>query len=476
MADNSIALQIQTPNSFETLGNALRTGAAMLELKKAKETLPSDIQIKKETAKQSEIKTNLDRFKLTGEYAQKARDISQSLVSDPDVINGNQPAIISKIGQAKQMMIDSGIPQDIAEVQAAHLITAAASDPKSIRQILLNSIQAGVGSSGQAANIQPQGIATNSGQQTQVVQTNPLAGETGVPIKGTFTQQVLPPTTPVFNPITNTPGYLGPQPQLNGQVPGVSGTGFVGDAGKIIAQIVNDPKISAQDKQDALIQLSNQIAGQGKQSQIQSGPALGQAENIAGTVDTVNKDWQSTAESAKTASQDIGVLQNIKKYAQGAITGVEADRRSYLAGLAGLLGMDEAQLAKTNTDVLAKNSAMLALAGGDTNLAKTLAESANPNTKMTKEAITDAANQVIAQRKLVLAKQRYLQPFKSLNDPESYSKALSQFNQVADPRILQLNDMSDSEIAKMKAAMSPSERDDFKRKIIRMQELGILNE
>ncbi len=148
-----------------------------------------------ETAKQAQIKSNLDQFKLTGDYAQKARDISQQLVSDPDVVNGNIEGIIPKIKAARQMMVDSGIPENVAEVQAAHLMQAAASDPKSVRQLLLNSIQAGVGSAGQAANIQQTGIPVTDQRTSQVIANNPLAAvPPGQPIPGTVQQQLLPPT------------------------------------------------------------------------------------------------------------------------------------------------------------------------------------------------------------------------------------------------------------------------------------------
>ncbi len=136
--------------------------------------------------------------------------------------------------------------------------------------------------------------------------------------------------------------------------------------------------------------------------------------------------------------------------------------------------MDAGQMAKTETDKLAKNANMLALAGGNTDLARTLAEMANPNSKMTPEAIKAAADQVIAQKKLMLAKQAFMQPFKALNDPDVYSRALTQFNAAADPRILQLGDMTEAEKVKMKAAMSDAERAEFGEKIRKLQGLGIV--
>jgi hypothetical protein len=384
-----------------------------------------------QAAKQSEIASNLAQFKLTGEYAQRARDIGNQLVSDPDVVSGNGKGIIPKIIAARQMMIESGVPPEVAEVNASHLLTSAAADPKGFRQVLLNSIQAGVGAGGQATNIRPNGVGVSNNQQTAVVETNPFSpNPVGTTIPGTAQQLQVPPTA-----TTVTPGgqaaYVGPRPAAT--------------AGPVARPIP-------------------------------AGNPPGFEGGVAGTVETVNKDWATTAQQASTAAQDIGVLQNIKKYAPGAITGVETDRRSYLTGLAGLIGMDPEQMARTDTDLLAKNSNMLALAGGNTDLARQLAESANPNSKMTPQAIQSAADQVIAQRKLAIAKQRFLTPFKALNDPAAYTKALAGWNEVADPRVLQVKDMSVEDLGRMKATMSKSEQADFRKKIVRMKELGVLSE
>lgn len=454
MPDYSIPAQVQVPDAMRSIGSMLNFAGSALDLQKKRETLQAGIEQAKaesrrsqteadvaartaepriasqeESTRQAQIKTNLDRFRLTGEYAQRARDIGNQLVSDPDVVNGNVQGILPKILQARQMMVESGVPADVAEVNAAHLISAAAADPKNFRQVLLNSIQAGMGASGQAANVRPSGVGVSTGQQTSVIETNPFsATQVGTAIPGTTQQQQVPPTALTVT-TGGQPAYVGPRP-----------------------------------------------ATAAAAAPIPAGNPPGFEANVAGTADTVNKDWASTAQSASTAAQDIGVLQNIKKYAPGALTGVESDRRAFTAGMAGLLGMSEEQMAKTNTDLLAKNSNMLALAGGNTDLARTLAESANPNTKMTPQAIQAAADQVIAQRQLAIAKQRFLQPFKALNSPEAYTKALTAWNEIADPRVLQIKDMSGPELAKMKAAMSAGEQADFRRKIVRMKELGVLGE
>lgn len=188
-----------------------------------------------------------------------------------------------------------------------------------------------------------------------------------------------------------------------------------------------------------------------------------------GTAESVNKDWESNLQENTKAAQDIGVLQAIKQYSHGAITGVASDRAALVSGMAGYLGMTDAQLAKTNTDLLAKNEKMLALAGGNTNLAKTLAESANPHSTMTEEAINHASDQVIAQKQMPLIRQQYLTQFK--NNPDVYAQKASEFNSVADPRILQWDVMTSDEKQAMKSSMSPVERIQFSQKMRKFDSL-----
>jgi hypothetical protein len=355
--------------------------------------------------------------------------------------------------------------------------------PAALQQVVMRARSQVMGAGAQQTAQTPSGVPVSNGQQTSVVNTNPGAGPIGAPIPGTTQQMQLPPTTPVYDPATRAPGYLGPQ--AVGGAPSLAPIPPAEQAARDQARLqilqqeraqwmaAPDTPAKAQNIADLDKQIAATLGGHApRQAFVASGPPLGTVENVAGTVDAVNKDWNATNESARSAQQDIGVLQKIKELAPGAITGVASDRRQYLAGLAGLIGMSTEQMEKTNTDLLAKNTNMLALAGGDTNLAKLMAESANPNTHMTPQAIQDAANQVIAQRKLALAKQAYMSNFKA--DPDQYTKELSHFNQVADPRILQLRDMSRDEIARMKGAMTAAEQREFGQKIRKMQSMGLV--
>lgn len=399
----------------ELLNSSIERGKA--ESRVAQETAQPRIDTATATAQSAQTESKARSFALQREQATAALNEAAGLFRDPR-ITGNDPAgTIDALVEARKRMVAKGIPEHVAEGLTAELISKAG-QPGAVLNQLHGITQANAGPGGQAGVINAPLSSVSTGQETQFRQLQP--GAPGAVPNGSAVQIQLPPTTPVFNPQTNTPGYLGPQ---------------------------SAPR------------------------PVQSGPALGVAENVGGTVDAVNKDWATTLSSAEKAQRDVGILQEIKKYAPGAVTGVVGDRRSFIAGLAGLVGMDAGEIARTDTDLLAKNASMLALAGGDTNLGKMLGEMSNPNVHMTKEAIVKAANQVIAQRQMAVVKQNYLGQFK--NDPAAYTNALARFNSVADPRVLQFESMTPQERVAMKAAMSPQEQKSFGNKLRAMYDMGI---
>ena len=182
----------------------------------------------------------------------------------------------------------------------------------------------------------------------------------------------------------------------------------------------------------------------------------------------VKADWDRTSAAANVAQQNIGVLQNIKKFSGDAKTGFAADRRALASSLGDYLGIPAATLAKTNTDLLAKNANMLALVGGNTDAARALAEAANPNIHMNAEAIRHAADQIIAQNKLAIKKSQYLQS--SLKNADEYNHKLVDWNAAADPRILQLHEMSPEE---KKALRESPEWPQFKAKAEKLHKMGV---
>lgn len=197
----------------------------------------------------------------------------------------------------------------------------------------------------------------------------------------------------------------------------------------------------------------------------------GQSESLRSRAESAAADWKQTQLDASFASKNIGLLQLVKDYSNAAVTGSHTDARQYLNKLATTFGLPGADIqSATDTDLLNKVSAMIVQSGGNTDAARILAESANPNRHMTADAIKKAANQLIGQEKLKLVKQSVMQQFQT--DPEKYSKALTQFSQIADPNVLQYSSMTEAEQKRFKSSMTESEQKSFEKKL---HALDVLN-
>lgn len=193
------------------------------------------------------------------------------------------------------------------------------------------------------------------------------------------------------------------------------------------------------------------------------GMANRQAETYAG-------DFTAAQKEASESVPRVALFQNIKKLAPEAFTGVGGARKELATGIANAIGIDIYTAEKTATDELAKNSALLSMVGGNTDAARLLAEAANPNKKMTKDAINEVADQMIGVEKLKQAKVKFLTPF--ANDPQKYAQALNTFNEINDFRIFQ--EATPAQVARLKSSMSKDAQIEMSRKIKRARELGLL--
>jgi hypothetical protein len=198
-------------------------------------------------------------------------------------------------------------------------------------------------------------------------------------------------------------------------------------------------------------------------SMAEVGMANKQAETYAGDFTAAQKD-------ASEALPRIALFQNIKKLAPEAFTGVGGARKELATGIANAIGIDIYTAEKTATDELAKNSALLSMVGGNTDAARLLAEAANPNKKMTKDAINEVADQMIGVEKLKQAKAKYLAPF--ANDPQKYAQALNTFNEVNDFRIFQ--EATPEQVRRLKSSMSKEAQVEMSKKISKARQLGLL--
>lgn len=194
------------------------------------------------------------------------------------------------------------------------------------------------------------------------------------------------------------------------------------------------------------------------------------ASTLGANTTVANEDWQRTYNEAKEAQPRIAIFQNIKKLAPEAFTGVGGERKKLAAGILNAAGIDAYTAENTATDELAKNTRLLALAGGNTDAARALAEIANPSNKMTLAAIKEVSDQMIGAERLREKRAEYLAQFR--NDPVKYQEKAQLFNQVADPRIFQ--EMTPEQVAKLKASMSKKDIEEMSKKIQAAKMLGIL--
>ena len=336
---------------------------------------------------------------------------------DPKGINAEELGkLVYKYG--KEQADALGISKEKAEKLIVPYVFEATTNPGGYREFLKSKLLATVDAPARISAMQPTGIAVSTGAGGYTASTNEYSKyPPGTAIPGTTFVNQPPPTTPVVN-------SLG-QKQLLG-APG------------------NPP---------VLTELSPQ-----------------QIKILEAGGNVVAEDWKDTSAKGASAANTIGTLQNIKKYANDAFTGVGGARKSLAAGIANSIGISAYEAERTATDVLAKNANLLALTGGNTDAARALAEASNPNAKMNLDAIRTATDQLIGLEKLKTAKYNFLAPVK--NDAIQYQQKLQQFNSVADPRIFQ--EMTPAEVKKLKSSMSAAAQKELGDKIRLAKQLGII--
>jgi len=264
------------------------------------------------------------------------------------------------------------------------------------------------------------------------------------------------------------------QPFIGGQQPSMrfSGTAIpktIGPGLEVVATEDNPYGLPVGTKY-----IQPQGGGQPMQGQQRSPVVTNLAPQIASTLSAnttiANTDWADTYNASKEAQPRIAIFQNIKKIAPEGFTGVGAERKKLAAGILNAAGIDVYTAENTATDELAKNTRLLALAGGNTDAARAMAEIANPSGKMTLAAIKEVSDQMIGVERLKEKRAEYLSQFR--NDPVKYQEKSQVFNKFADPRIFQ--EMSPEQVAKLKASMSKQDIADMSKKIQEAKMLGII--
>jgi hypothetical protein len=323
---------------------------------------------------------------------------------------------------AEEQAVALGIPKEKADQLIGPYLEQAATNPAGLRQFLKDKLLATLDQGSRLTAMQPTGVGVNTGAGGATVQTG-LFGQQppGTALPGTTFETQLPPTTEIVNPITGAKKLIGP--------------------------------MSMRPKED----LTTSV-----------GPAQAALLGAAGT--SIGEDWAKTVADAKEAQPRIAIFQNIKKFAPDSFTGVGGQRKELAAGILNAIGIPAYEAEKISTEELAKNSALLALAGGNTDAARALAEVATPNKKLNEKAILAIADQMIGIEKMKVARANFLSLVQ--NDAGQFAQRQQQFNSLADPRLFQ--EMSREDVEKLRKSMTPAMQVEMSAKIKQAKQLGII--
>jgi len=383
-----------------------------------------------ETFKTGEIGTESARMKFANDQVLGVANRLTGLINNPLIIAAEQnPNEIDKDKltarvkkYADEQAVALGIPKEKADQLIGPYLEQAATNPAGLRQFLKDKLLATLDQGSRLSALQPSGVPVATGAQTGVVQTGQFGPYTpGAVLPGTLQDVQVPPTQEITNPLTGEKRLIGPMSQRN--APALT-TGL--------------------------------------------GPA--QTGLLGAGGESIREDFKTTMADAAQAPTRIATFQNIKKLAPEAFVGVGGARKELAAGIAGAVGWNIYDAEKTATDQLAKNSNLLTLTGGNTDAARAIAEAANPNKKMTEQALKDVADQLIGMEKMKLARASFLSPVQ--NDAVQFTQRQQQFNSLADYRLFQ--EMTPDSVAKLKKSMSPAQQAEMSAKIKQAKQLGII--
>ncbi len=269
----------------------------------------------------------------------------------------------------------------------------------------------------------PAPTMVNNGQ-AQIPVRLPQIGEPSQ--AGPAIQNQLPPTTPVFNPQTNAPGYLG-----------ASGGG------------------GAQ-------------GGQG--GGIQSGPALGAAE--AASVDasaSANQGVQLQSEADQVPAQKalLGNLEGaLDKFEPGPGQGWKNEAKKF-ANLNNPFGQIFNPASIASQEEFNKQATQLAqaqfktLGGTGTDSKLDSAMHTSPNETLSKMGNKGIIAMLKGNVDAIAAKNQAWQQFKQAHGPQSYGQFSTEFNKTYDPRVFQSQYLTVDDRKKMLSGMTKDEQKGF---------------
>jgi hypothetical protein len=419
MADfTPVALGIKPPQGM-SLGDMLNIANSAQQYRQAQQINPLQVQKAQEEVKQAQFGTSDAQLKNMLGHTTNAIQGIQTLLGDKDLSADKVK------DHVKEFITNSGGNE--AAVKQALIGMPEKGSQAELRAYLAKKLASATSSQVQLEKMYPSASMLNTGnQQVPVGMGNQmLTGVAPGTPQGLGIETQLPPTTEAV--------------AVEGDNTGLPpGTKYI--VGPQSQQVSNKPRLAT---------------------------ALSPTAAAANTVSS--EDWAKTQKAATEAQPRIAIFQNIKKFAPDAFTGTGGARKELAAGILNAVGISAYEAEKVSTEELAKNSALLAMAGGNTDAARALAEIANPSKKLNERAIKEISNQMIGIEKMNQSKAQFLSPV--AQDSAKYQERLNVFNQVADPRLFQ--EATAEDVAKMKARMSKAEQADFGRRVQLLKQMGL---
>lgn len=355
-----------------------------------------------------------DQLAAMRSHVANAAQQMQTLLADPGL---DRKKVATSIAES---LANSDAPTS-AYGQAFQGMPDAGAPPEAFKQFIVQSLAKNQALSAHLASIVPAPAFVNTGQQAvPVAAGNPaLTGVAPGTPQGVPVQMQVPPTATTVGP-GNQPAYVGP------------------------------------------------TGPQGAQSApIPSGLAPGVAEGVTGPVQVATRHYEGVQQAASAAPTRIAALQTIMQEAPAALTSGGDWRRRLLQQFSGVYELDT----QTANDVMAKNLALLAGNAGNTDAARALAEMANPNSHMTKEAIAQTGAQLLGiERKNQAAAQFFTGT--PTND-SSYAQKMVQWNRLADPRLFEYANLPADQKAAWMKKLPPGVRADLGMKAQALEQAGV---
>lgn len=399
--------------SRETIGARIRQAdaesrRAVTEADVASQTAAPRVSSAQSQAGTAATQLNTEQLANARAHAAAAAQQIQALLTKPDLNRGD---------------IAQNIAASLTQFNAPAAAYAAAfqglpppdAKPEELRNFLLQSLNRAQSVSAQLDKVAPNPQLVSTGQQAvPVIATNPALSGQPTP----SVQMQVPPTAVTMGP-NGQPTYVGPRPQQQAPIP--------------------------------------------------SGPAIGQPEGIIGPTNVATEHYKGVVADAQPAQTRIASLQTIKAEAPKAITGGGDWRRKILSQLSGVFGLANDE--QTANDVMAKNLSVLAQQAGNTDAARALAEMANPNSHMTKDAIEETANQLIGIEGKKVSAQQFFAGIPT-NDPR-YQERIGQWSKYADPRLWEYANLQPEQKAAWMKKLSPGVRAQLGMKAQALEKLGV---